>query len=124
MSETLENLLQETRQFPPPPELAASANVTAEAYAAAEADRLAFWAEQARRLHWTKEWDQILDWSNPPFAKWFVGGQLNIAYNCLDRHIEAGRGDKVAYTGRASRVTPGRSRTPTCTARCARRRTP
>jgi len=97
MSETLENLLQETRQFPPPPELAASANVTAEAYAAAEADRLAFWAEQARRLHWTKEWDQILDWSNPPFAKWFVGGQLNIAYNCLDRHIEAGRGDKVAY---------------------------
>ena len=97
MSETLENLLQETRQFPPPPELAASANVTAEAYAAAEADRLAFWAEQARRLHWTKEWDQILDWSNPPFAKWFVGGQLNIAYNCLDRHIEAGSGDKVAY---------------------------
>jgi acetyl-CoA synthetase len=97
MSETLENLLQETRQFPPPAGLAASANVTAEAYAAAETDRLAFWAEQARRLHWTKEWDQVLDWSNPPFAKWFVGGQLNIAYNCLDRHLEAGRGDQVAY---------------------------
>jgi acetyl-CoA synthetase len=97
MSETLANLLQENRQFPPPPELAASANVTADAYAVAEADRLAFWAEQARRLHWTKEWDQVLDWSDPPFAKWFVGGQLNIAYNCLDRHLEAGRGDKVAY---------------------------
>src|SRR5262245_39402072 len=96
MSETLENLLNETRQFPPPAELAAAANVGADAYAAAQADRLAFWEAQARRLSWAKEWDQVLDWSNPPFAKWFVGGQLNIAYNCLDRHIEAGRGSKVA----------------------------
>ncbi|HZN20095.1 MAG TPA: acetate--CoA ligase [Micromonosporaceae bacterium] len=96
MSETLENLLQETRQFPPPAELTAHANVTREAYDEADADRLAFWAKQAHRLHWAKEWDQVLDWSNPPFAKWFVGGQLNAAYNCLDRHVEAGRGDKVA----------------------------
>ena len=96
MSETLENLLSETRQFPPPAELAAHANVTAEAYAEAEADRLAFWAKQARRLSWSKEWDQVLDWSNPPFAKWFVGGQLNMSYNCLDRHVEAGIGDRVA----------------------------
>ena len=96
MSETLENLLQETRQFPPPAELAAAANVTAEAYDEAAADRLAFWERQARRLDWAKEWDQVLDWSNPPFAKWFVGGQLNVAYNCLDRHVAAGRGDKVA----------------------------
>ncbi|HET8662091.1 MAG TPA: acetate--CoA ligase [Micromonosporaceae bacterium] len=96
MSETLANLLQETRQFPPPAELTAHANVTREAYDEADADRLAFWAKQARRLHWAKEWDQVLDWSNPPFAKWFVGGQLNAAYNCLDRHIEAGGGDKVA----------------------------
>lgn len=96
MSETLENLLSETRQFPPPAELAAHANVTADAYAEADADRLAFWAKQARRLSWFKEWDQVLDWSNPPFAKWFVGGQLNIAYNCLDRHVEAGIGDRVA----------------------------
>ena len=96
MSETLENLLQETRQFPPPAELAAAANVTADAYDEAAADRLAFWEKQARRLNWAKPWDQVLDWSNPPFAKWFVGGELNIAYNCLDRHVEAGRGDKVA----------------------------
>ncbi|MEU4527163.1 acetate--CoA ligase [Micromonospora ureilytica] len=96
MSEALANLLNETRQFPPPAELAAHANVTVDAYAEAEADRLAFWAKQADRLAWSKMWDEVLDWSNPPFAKWFVGGQLNVAYNCLDRHVEAGRGDKVA----------------------------
>jgi acetyl-CoA synthetase len=96
MSETLANLLRETRQFPPSPELAAQANVTAEAYTASAADRLAFWERAAERLHWHRRWDEVLDWSNPPFAKWFVGGQLNMAYNCLDRHIEAGRGGKVA----------------------------
>ncbi|GAA3236983.1 acetate--CoA ligase [Dactylosporangium siamense] len=96
MSETLENLLNETRQFPPSAEFAAAANVTEGAYAEARQDRLAFWERQAHRLSWAKEWDQVLDWTNPPFAKWFVGGQLNVAYNCLDRHIEAGRGDKVA----------------------------
>ncbi|MGW0432400.1 acetate--CoA ligase [Micromonospora sp. NPDC003197] len=96
MSETLANLLQETREFPPPAALAAEANVTAEAYEEAAADRLAFWAKQAGRLTWATGWDQVLDWSNPPFAKWFVGGQLNVAYNCLDRHVEAGLGDRVA----------------------------
>jgi acetyl-CoA synthetase len=96
MSETLANLLQEDRRFPPPADLAGNANVTAAAYEEAAADRLAFWEKQARRLDWAKEWDQVLDWSNPPFAKWFVGGQLNVAYNCLDRHVAAGRGDKVA----------------------------
>ena len=96
MGETLENLLNEDRRFPPPAELASNANVTAQAYADAQADRLGFWETQARRLSWTRPWDQVLDWSNPPFAKWFVGGQLNVAYNCLDRHIEAGRGSKVA----------------------------
>ncbi|WP_422734431.1 acetate--CoA ligase [Micromonospora sp. WMMD558] len=96
MSEALANLLNETRQFPPPAELAANANVTAEAYGEADADRLAFWAKQADRLTWAKRWDEVLDWSKPPFAKWFVGGRLNVAYNCLDRHVEAGRGDKVA----------------------------
>ncbi len=96
MSETLANLLNETRQFPPPPGLATSANVKADAYEAAKADRLGFWETQARRLSWAKEWDQALDWSNPPFAKWFVGGQLNVAYNCLDAQIEAGRGSKAA----------------------------
>jgi acetyl-CoA synthetase len=96
MSETLENLSSETRQFPPPAELAANANVTAEAYEEAKADRLAYWATQADRLSWAKKWDEILDWSNPPFAKWFIGGELNVAYNCVDRHVEAGLGSKVA----------------------------
>jgi acetyl-CoA synthetase len=96
MSETLENLLQETRSFEPSAELAANANVTAVAYEEAAADRLAFWAKQAERLDWAKPWEQVLDWSNPPFARWFVGGELNIAYNCVDRHVAAGKGDKVA----------------------------
>ncbi|WP_433143974.1 acetate--CoA ligase [Actinomadura nitritigenes] len=95
--ETLSNLLQETRSFPPPAELAAAANVKAEAYDEAAADRLGYWAEQAGRLTWSKRWDEILDWSNPPFAKWFVGGELNAAYNCVDRHVEAGLGAKIAY---------------------------
>ncbi|WP_131737224.1 acetate--CoA ligase [Actinomadura roseirufa] len=95
--ETLSNLLQETRRFAPPAELAESANVKAEAYDRAAEDRLGFWAEQAERLAWTKPWDEVLDWSNPPFAKWFVGGELNVAYNCVDRHVEAGRGAKIAY---------------------------
>nr|BFE77192.1 hypothetical protein GCM10020092_104930 [Actinoplanes digitatis] len=88
MSETLENLYSETRTFPPPASLAASANVKAEAYDEAAEDRLAFWEKQAERLDWAERWDQVLDWSNAPFAKWFVGGKLNIAYNCVDRHVE------------------------------------
>jgi len=96
-TETLSNLLQESRRFAPPAELAAAANVTEAAYGEAAADRLAFWEKQAERLHWHAKWDTVLDWSTPPFAKWFTGGQLNVAYNCVDRHVEAGRGDKVAY---------------------------
>ena len=96
MSETLENLYSETRKFPPPDALAADANVKADAYEQAASDRIGYWEQQARRLTWAKEWDQALDWSNPPFAKWFVGGELNVAYNCVDRHVEAGHGDKVA----------------------------
>lgn len=94
--ETLSNLSKEERRFEPPEELAASANVTAEAYERAAADREGFWAEQAERLHWDRTWDQVLDWSDPPFAKWFVGGTINAAYNCLDRHVENGLGDRVA----------------------------
>jgi acetyl-CoA synthetase len=93
---TLANLLREERRFPPPADLAAQANVTAADYDAAKADRLGFWATQARRLTWAKDPDEILDWQLP-FAKWFVGGQINAAYNCVDRHVEAGRGDKVAF---------------------------
>ncbi|GIE98254.1 acetate--CoA ligase [Paractinoplanes rishiriensis] len=110
MSETLENLYSETRQFPPPEELAANANVKADAYNEAAADRLAYWAKQAERLSWAKSWDEILDWSNPPFAKWFIGGELNVAYNCVDRHVEAGHGDKVAIHWEGE---PGDTRTVT-----------
>ncbi|MFI1994623.1 acetate--CoA ligase [Actinoplanes sp. NPDC020271] len=110
MSETLENLSTETRKFPPSAELAAAANVKAEAYEEAATDRLAYWERQAERLSWAKPWNQVLDWSNPPFAKWFVGGELNVAYNCVDRHVEAGNGDKVAIHWEGE---PGDTRTVT-----------
>ncbi|WP_199443993.1 acetate--CoA ligase [Umezawaea beigongshangensis] len=93
---TLDNLLNESRTFPPSEEFASQANATAELYDRASADREAFWAEQADRLHWDTRWNQVLDWSDPPFAKWFVGGKLNVAYNCVDRHVESGHGDQVA----------------------------
>ena len=66
-------------------------------YEQAEADSEGFWAEQAEALHWFEKWDQVLDWSDPPYAKWFAGGKLNVAYNCVDRHVEAGNGDRVAF---------------------------
>ncbi|WP_340539209.1 acetate--CoA ligase [Nocardioides sp. GXZ039] len=94
--QTLSNLLKEDRRFEPPADLAAAANVQEEAYARADADPEAFWAEQAERLSWDTPWSQVLDWSDPPFAKWFVDGKINAAYNCVDRHVEEGRGDKVA----------------------------
>ncbi|GAA0362909.1 acetate--CoA ligase [Microbispora corallina] len=94
--ETLSNLLSETRRFDPPADLAANANVTADAYEEAAQDRLAFWERAAERLTWARRWDTTLEWK-APFAKWFVGGRLNVAYNCVDRHVEEGRGDKVAY---------------------------
>ncbi|MDQ6754933.1 MAG: acetate--CoA ligase [Actinomycetota bacterium] len=95
--ETLANLLHEQRRFPPDAAFAAQANVSAADYDEADDDRLAFWARQAERLDWSQKWTEVLDWSNPPFAKWFVGGRINAAYNCLDRHVAAGRGGKVAY---------------------------
>lgn len=82
--------------FPPSPEFAAAANATAELQRAADTDRLAFWADQASRLHWHEQWSDVLDWSDAPVAKWFVGGKLNVAYNCVDRHVLAGKGDRVA----------------------------
>lgn len=93
---SLSNLLKEKRRFAPPADLAANANVTAAAYERATADRLRFWTAQARRLTWAKEPTRTLDWSNPPFAEWFADGKLNVAYNCVDRHVENGLGDRVA----------------------------
>ncbi|MEU1205464.1 acetate--CoA ligase [Nocardia sp. NPDC005825] len=101
--------MNESRSYPAPAELAANANVKADAFDAARADRLGFWAEQAERLTWVTKWDQVLDWSNAPFAKWFSGGTINAAYNCVDRHVEAGKGDKVAihWVGEPVTGSPG-----------------
>lgn len=95
--ETLANLLHEQRRFPPEAGFSAQANATSSDYDEADRDRMAFWARQAGRLDWSQPWSEVLDWTNAPFASWFVGGKLNAAYNCLDRHVAAGRGDKVAY---------------------------
>jgi acetyl-CoA synthetase len=93
----LENLLAEDRRFPPPPELAENANARAELYAWAASDRLGFWAEQARALvSWEIPFTQTLDWSQAPVARWFADGRLNACYNAVDRHVEAGHGDRVA----------------------------
>ena len=93
---TLSNLLHEDRRFEPPVELAANANVTADAYAEADKDRLGFWAKQAERITWAEPFTEVLDWNDPPFAKWFVGGKLNATVNCVDRHVANGLGDRVA----------------------------
>ena len=93
---TLSNLSNEERRFEPAAEFTENANVGAGAYDEANGDRLAFWAKAAERLSWAQTWDEVLDWSDKPFAKWFVGGRLNVAYNCVDRHVEDGHGDQVA----------------------------
>ena len=95
-SQSLSNLLQEDRRFPPSDAFAKQANARASMYESAAGDRTAFWEEQAGRLQWEKGWTQVLDWSDAPFARWFVGGTLNVAVNCVDRHVEAGLGDRVA----------------------------
>ena len=95
---TIENYYDEERLFAPSAAFVAQANLSDPAvYDRADADFEGFWAEQARSLvTWYRDFDTTLEWELP-FAKWFVGGQLNIAYNCLDRHVEAGLGDRVAY---------------------------
>ena len=95
-NDLLSNLLSEDRSFPPSPEFVAQANASPAIFEQASVDRLNFWEEEARRLHWDTPWNQVLDWQLP-FAKWFVGGKLNASYNCLDRHVLEGRGDRVAF---------------------------
>jgi acetyl-CoA synthetase len=93
----LENLLSEDRRFPPEPGFAAQANAHAELYAWANSAPLEFWAEQARSLlDWSEPFHEVLDWSGAPRARWFGDGRLNAAYNAVDRHVEAGHGDRVA----------------------------
>jgi acetyl-CoA synthetase len=94
----LDVLLETEQTFEPPPEFAAQANASdPEIYQRADADPETWWASWAEKLDWIEPWSQVLDWSNPPFAKWFVGGKLNASANCLDRHVEAGKGDRVAF---------------------------
>ena len=92
----LSALLHETRQFPPPPGFVEQANARAGIYEEAAADRLAWWERQAEHLQWEQRWDRVLEW-DLPYAKWFVGGKLNAAVNCVDRHVAAGNGDRVAF---------------------------
>ena len=103
MSESsIESILQETRLFPPSAEFSQNAQIKSlEDYQAlydrAQADPQKFWADLAQQeLHWFQTWDEVLDWSNPPFAKWFVNGKTNLSYNCLDRHLTTDRRDKPA----------------------------
>ena len=107
-SPSLSNLLQEDRRFPPSDAFAQQANAQASMYDTASIDRAAFWEEQARRLQWETPWSQALDWSDAPFARWFVGGTLNVAVNCVDRHVDAGLGERVAIHFEGE---PGDSRT-------------
>ena len=97
LEQQLDQMLSIER-FDPPAEFRAHALLNdPSVYERAEADPQAWWAEQAEQLHWFKPWQQVLDDSNPPFYKWFTGGRLNVSYNCLDRHVEAGRGERIAY---------------------------
>ena len=108
MSNTIDSLLHEDRHFAPSAEFSANAIAQPDIYDRARADRLGFWAEQARELHWHTPFTEILDWSNAPFARWFGDGKINVAYNCLDRHVLAGNGDRVALNFEGE---PGDTRT-------------
>ena len=96
IGDSIENLSQESRLFPPSPAFAAQANAKSALYEQADKDRLAFWEEQARELTWDKPWNQVLEW-NPPYAKWFLGAKINASVNALDRHVAAGRGERIAF---------------------------
>ncbi|HEX6116989.1 MAG TPA: acetate--CoA ligase [Solirubrobacterales bacterium] len=94
----LDVLLQTEQTFEPPSEFAAQANASdPQVYQRADDDPEAWWASWAEKLEWSEPWDQVLDWSDAPFAKWFAGGKLNASVNCLDRHVAAGNGDRVAF---------------------------
>ena len=109
---SIDSVLHEDRVFPPPPEFSAAAHVgSMEAYEAlcreAESDPEGFWGRIAAELHWFKRWDKVLEW-DPPFAKWFSGGEMNLSYNCLDRHLAGPRRNKAALIWESE---PGEVRT-------------
>jgi len=108
----IDSVLQESRTFEPSPEYRQKAHIKSleeyeRLYARAEADPEAFWAEIARELHWFKPWDKVLEWK-APWAKWFVGGEINLSYNCLDRHVQTWRKNKAAIVWEGE---PGDTRT-------------
>ncbi len=108
-SDSIDNLMHEERRFPPSEAFAKTAIATPALYEEAREDRLAFWAKQSReQLTWHKDFTQTLDWSGAPVARWFHDGELNVAYNCLDRHVEAGNGGRVAINWEGE---PGDTRT-------------
>ena len=104
----IEVLLQENRKFPPAEAFTREALVRSRAlYDEAAADHEQFWARRAAELEWMRPWDRVLEW-DPPFAKWFVGGKVNISYNCLDRHLLTHRKNKLAFIWEGE---PGEQRT-------------
>src|SRR5271167_3362356 len=111
-SQNIESTLTENRSFPPPKEFSQKANISSPAEyekirARASADPEGFWADIARELHWFKPWEKVLEW-NVPWAKWFLGGKINLSYNCLDRHVETWRKNKAAIIWESE---PGEVRT-------------
>src|SRR5262245_57017072 len=82
--------------YPPSPLFTAEVNASAELCKRAEDNRLKFWADEAHELLWDNDFHEVLDWSNAPFAKWFVGGAINVSVNCIDRHVSAGNGSRIA----------------------------
>ena len=108
----IDSVLQEHRVFPPPAEFSAKAHIKSpeeydRIYAEAAADPAAFWGKIAKELYWFEPWTKVLEWE-APLAKWFVGGKINLSYNCLDRHVKEGRGDKIAILWEGE---PGDTRT-------------
>src|SRR5437762_13097330 len=112
MSQSIDSILKESRVFQPPQEFSSSAHITGleqyeQLYREAHDDPEAFWGRIASDLHWFRKWDQVLEW-DAPLAKWFVGGQINVSYNCLDRHVATWRRNKAAIIWEAE---PGEVRT-------------
>jgi acetyl-CoA synthetase len=112
-TDRIETLLDEQRRFPPPEDFRAAAHVRDQTpYERARRDPEGYWADWAKQLEWIRPWDRVLEWK-PPHAKWFLGGKLNASVNCLDRHVRAGRSDRVALiwegepAGEVRRITYG-----------------
>jgi acetyl-CoA synthetase len=109
---SIDSILQEQRSFPPPPEFSKNAHIKSleeyeRLYKESIDDPDKFWSRIASELHWFKKWDTVLEW-NLPWAKWFVGGQINLSYNCLDRHVQTARKNKAAIIWESE---PGEIRT-------------